>query len=65
MRNLKKLKFIEPPRKEVLLEENNLSVLFGGDNCSVYKNGTCTNYDNGSCSGGAGATFKCGSYALG
>jgi len=66
MKQLKKLKFIVPPKKETRLEDGDMSLLFGGDNCGTYSacgatgKNTCSSHSDSQCSGGG--TMMCGKY---
>lgn len=64
MKILKKLKFIVPPKKDIHLDNEDLSILMGGDNCSTFttcsgstSKGTCADWNNGACTGGG--TMRC------
>ena len=72
MKKLKKIHLINPPKKDVNLTDDAMSVLLGGnfDNCATYNlcgqagRNSCTSYDTTACSGGGSSDVKCSTYTF-
>lgn len=54
MKRLKKLRSIEPPKKEIRLGDGDMSLLLGGDYCATLHNDHCKSFHTGPCSGSSG-----------
>lgn len=59
---INKIKMIEQPKKEMLLDTEAMEELLGGIICGILAYGHCTAFSTVDC-GGAGQ-LKCGSYRL-
>lgn len=72
MKKLRKIQLIDAPKKEIKLNDDDMSVLLGGnfDNCSTYTlcgevgRNSCTSYSSTACSGGGSSDMRCSTYSF-
>lgn len=58
---LNKIRMIEQPNEEIILDTEAMQDLLGGIICGVFTGSRCTNYSDAKCS--SIATFRCDDYA--